>query len=182
MHYTWYHKLGFGVLVALWVAFGSHMIGEFLVHAEPLVKPAFMVAGVDGGDKPAATPEAAKAPAAADDVMSMLASADAGKGASVFKKCKACHTPDQGGANRVGPNLWDIVGRAKGSAAGYKYSDAMMSKGGAWTLADLDGFLAKPKAFLPGTKMGFFGIKETADRAALIAYLNSLSATPKPLQ
>lgn len=177
MHYTWYHKLGFGLLVAVWLVFGSHLIGEFLVHAEPLAKPAFMVAG---GGQPAVAPVAA-APAAAN-AMSMLASADPGKGMAVFKKCKACHSTDQGGANRVGPNLWDVVGRAKGGADGFKYSDAMKSKGGDWTPADLAAFLTKPKAFLPGTKMGFSGLKKPGDRAAVIAYLNSLSAQPKPLQ
>ena len=180
MHYTWYHKLGFGVLVALWLAFGSHMIGEFLVVAEPLEKPAFAVAG---DAQPTAAPEAAKQPAAAmGDAISLLASADAGKGLSVFKKCKACHTSEQGGANRVGPNLWDVVGRAKGAAAGFNYSDALKSKGGVWTLADLDGFLAAPRAFVPGTKMGFAGLKKPGDRAAVIVFLNSLSAQPKPLQ
>ncbi len=110
----------------------------------------------------------------------MLASADAGAGAKVFKKCKACHTADKGGKNKVGPNLWDIVGKAK-AAAGFKFSGALKGLGGTWTYKDLDGFLADPKGFAKGTKMGFAGVKKPKARAHLIAYLRSLSDQPKPL-
>ena len=114
-------------------------------------------------------------------MLALLASADAGDGKKIFKKCKACHTADKGGAHKVGPNLWNVVGRAKAGAAGYKFSGVLAGLGGAWTFADLDAFLAKPKAFAPGTKMTFNGVKKAADRAAVIAYLRSLSDSPKPL-
>ncbi len=183
MRYTWYHKLGFGLLAALLLALASHLIGNFLVHADRLAKPAFAVAS-GAADKPAPTAEAPapEATAAKPQAKAMAAMGDVEAGLKVFRKCKACHTSDQGGANRVGPNLWGIVGRAKGGADGYKYSEAMKSKGGEWTLTDLEGFLANPKGFLPGTKMSFRGITNPGDLAAVIAFLNSLSAQPKPLQ
>lgn len=111
----------------------------------------------------------------------LLAVASPEKGQKVFKKCKACHSSDNGGKNMVGPNLWNIVGRAKGSHAGYGYSDAMKAKGGDWTYEDLFTFLKKPKDFVPGTKMGFAGLKKSGDRAALLAYLRTFSDAPVAL-
>ena len=88
---------------------------------------------------------------------------------------------EKGGRNTVGPNLWEVVGRAKAGGGGFRYSSALKRLGGAWTYADLDGFLTKPKAFAPGTKMSLSGLKKASDRADLIAYLRSLSEQPKPL-
>jgi len=99
----------------------------------------------------------------------------------VFKKCKACHTADQGGPNRVGPNLWNVVGGPKAHAEDFSYSDAITGLGGEWTYADLDAYLTKPKDFAPGTKMTFAGLKKPKDRAAVISYLRTLSDSPKPL-
>ena len=177
MHFDWYHKFGLGLLIAAWVAFGSHMLGNELVHAHVPEKPHYAVASAEGGEAKGAK----KAEAAPIDVVSLLGKADAGKGAKVFGKCKACHTGEKGGKDRVGPNLWDVVGRAKGGHGGFGYSDALKSKGGEWTFADLGHFLESPKAFAPGTKMGFAGIKKPGELADLIAYLRSLSDSPKPL-
>ena len=99
----------------------------------------------------------------------------------VFKKCRACHTNEKGAGHRVGPDLWNIVNRPKGHAPGFSYSEAMAAKGGEWTYEDLDHFLRKPKDFVPGTKMGFAGLKKAKDRAAVIAYLRTLSDSPVPL-
>jgi len=103
----------------------------------------------------------------------LMASADADKGAKVFGKCKACHKIADG-ANAVGPYLFGVVGRAIGSAAGYKYSEAIGAKGGTWDVASLDGFIESPKGWAPGTKMGFKGLAKPEDRANLIAYLQTL--------
>jgi len=180
MHFSGWEKIGFGVLVAAWVAFGANMIGNALVHVEKLETSAYQVVAQDAAAMAETKSESAAA-AGMDDALTLLASADAGKGEKVFKKCKACHTVDEGGKNKVGPGLWDVVGRAKGSVDGFKYSDVMIAKGGDWGYEDLDAFLASPKGFLKGTKMSFSGVKKAADRAALIVYLRSLSAAPKLL-
>ena len=119
--------------------------------------------------------------ARAEDVLIMLASAGASKGAKMFSKCKAYHTVENGGKNKVGPNLWDIVGRAKASAGGFAYSGALKKMNGEWSYGNLDTFLAKPKDFVPGTKMVFAGLNKAGHRAAMLAYLRSLSDAPKAL-
>jgi len=107
--------------------------------------------------------------------------ADAAAGQTVFKKCAACHTVDKGGANRVGPNLWGVVGAGLGQVAGYAYSKALKAKGGTWDYESLNAWLASPKTFMPGTKMTFAGVKKVEERANLIAYLRGLADTPLPL-
>ena len=102
----------------------------------------------------------------------LLASADLGKGTKVFGKCKACHKLEDG-ANATGPHLFGIVDRAVGAADGFGYSGALVAVADVWTAENLDGFLESPKGFAPGTKMGFSGLKKPADRANLIAYLQS---------
>jgi cytochrome c len=121
------------------------------------------------------------APVAEEPIEKLLASADVAKGLNTAKACQACHTFDKGGPNRVGPNLWGVVGRPKASEAGFDYSGGMKGKGGTWTIADLNAFLANPKGMVPGTKMTFNGLPRGNQRADVIAYLNSLSDNPAPL-
>ncbi len=104
-----------------------------------------------------------------------LSAADVAAGEKVFKKCFTCHTVNAGGPNRVGPNLFDIVGREIGRHEGYRYSSAMAGLGGTWTVAALDAYLTKPKDFVPGTKMKFSGLKKEQDRINVIAYLATLT-------
>ena len=120
--------------------------------------------------------------APAETVVALLAAADATAGQSVAKKCKACHTFDQGGANKLGPNLWNIVNRQIAGTAGFKFSPALQGLSGeTWTFEALDAFLTKPKDYAPGTKMSFGGLKKPEARANLIAYLRSLSDNPAAL-
>lgn len=117
------------------------------------------------------------APAAFDPkkVADMVATAKADNGAAVFKKCAACHTDEKGGANKIGPALFGVVGRPKASAPGFAYSDAMKAKGGDWTLEELAHFIHNPGAYVKGTKMSFGGIPDAGDLADLLAYLKSKS-------
>ncbi len=124
-------------------------------------------------DIPKNAPETTAAASAGPSVAEMVAAADTIKGKKVFSKCKACHKISEG-VNAIGPSLYGVVGRAKGTLAGFSYSNAMLSKGGAWTVEDLNHFLTKPKDFVPGTKMGFGGLKKEQQRVDLIAYLKTL--------
>lgn len=132
----------------------------------------------------AAAPEGAAAPAAFDPatVVAALATAKPENGAGTFKKCLACHSAEKGAASKAGPNLWNVVGRPHGSQTDFSgYSEAMKTKGGSWTYADLASFLHKPKAFIPGTKMIFNGVSDPGELADLVAYIRTLSDNPQPL-
>lgn len=117
-------------------------------------------------------PEAAPAPV---DINALMASADATRGADDVRKCAVCHDFTKGGPNRVGPNLWGIVGANKASHPSYSYSAALKGLGGKWTVEDLYHFLNGPKKFAPGTKMSFPGFAKPQNVADVIAYLKTLS-------
>ena len=175
MKFSFPQMLGSALIITLWLIWVGNLIGNALVHVDEVE-----VAAVTTEPKAAAKAPATAAPAPADFAV-QLASASTEKGGKQFKKCKACHTTNKGGKNGVGPNLWDVVGRAKGTLPGYRFSDALRDKGGAWTYDDLERFLTKPKDFAPGTKMTFAGLKKPAERANVVIFLRSLSESPKPL-
>lgn len=111
----------------------------------------------------------------------LMATADAGKGARQFAKCKACHTLDKGGKNGVGPNLYGILGKAVAATDGYGYSSALTAHGGAWSYDRLDAWLQNPKTAVPGNKMAFAGLRKPQQRADLILYLRDYADTPLAL-
>lgn len=170
------NKVAGAVLGALLFAVGSGFVAELIYHPKP--------AGSAGYPLPEPEPKsggaAAEAPKA-EPVAVRLASADADKGKGGTKACQACHSFEKGGPNKVGPDLWDIVEREKAHAAGFDYSASLKEKGGTWTYEDLDHFLESPKGYAKGTKMAFAGISSPAERANVIAYLRTLSDSPKPL-
>ncbi|QTD57413.1 c-type cytochrome [Parasphingorhabdus cellanae] len=103
----------------------------------------------------------------------MLAKADIAAGEAVFKKCIACHTINQGGANGIGPNLYDSLGKPHGHVAGFAYSDALKSIEGDWNFDNMNAWLISPRKYAPGTKMTFAGLGKPEDRANVIAYMNA---------
>ena len=115
------------------------------------------------------------------DIAALLAMGDIAHGEKVYKKCKACHSIKQGGGNKIGPALWNVIFRPVGSITDYKYSKALSSYGKEWTWEEMNGFLIKPSTWIKGNKMGFAGLKNEKDRASVILYLNQNSDNPKPL-
>ena len=114
-------------------------------------------------------------------IETLLASASAERGQATAKQCQACHTFQKGEPNRVGPNLWGIVGRQRASEAGFNYSAAMKAKGGKWTYDELSKFLANPRGYIQGTAMTFAGLTRDQQRAEVISYLRTLADSPVPL-
>jgi len=140
-------------------------------------KPGYAIAAKEESAGAAAGPKEPSKPIAV-----LLASASAEKGQAAAKQCAACHTFEKGGPNRVGPNLYDIVGHERGTGrGGFNFSAAMKAKGGTWTYEELDKFLHNPRGYIPGTNMTFAGLSRDQQRADVIAYLRTLSENPQPL-
>lgn len=170
------NKIAGGVLFALLVLFGTKTATNLIFKAHHPEKPGFEVEISESESGGAEEKEEKAVP-----LPTLLASASADKGASVAKKCAACHTFEKGGANKIGPNLYGIVGRALGTVDGFAYSGALKDKGGNWDFEALNAFVTKPKDFIPGTKMAFPGIKKPDQRADLLLYLREQADSPAPL-
>ena len=115
------------------------------------------------------------------DIASIMALGDITSGEKIFKKCAACHSINKGGKNKIGPALYNVVGREVGGVDGYKYSKTLASYDKEWTFEELNGFLTKPSSYLKGTKMSYAGLRKEKDRASVIKYLNQNSDSPKLL-
>lgn len=179
MHFSLLEKLGGAALIVAWVIYGANFLADSLVHQER-----HAAVGIAGGAEPAEAAAPAEQAAAPVDFNALLKTADAAAGEKVFGKCKACHTVEKGGANGVGPNLYNVVGGPKAHIPGFSYSSGlkeMAAKGDKWGYEQLNAFLASPKAYVEGTKMSFAGLGKPEDRAAVIAYLRSKSDSPPPL-
>jgi cytochrome c len=175
------NKIAAAMLVALILAMVSGILAEKLVKPTFLAKPVYEVAGAP--EQTAAAGEAAK-PAGPEPIAPLLASASADAGKNDTKVCTACHTFDKGQPNRIGPNLYGVIGDEVAHDRGnYDFSAALKQAGAGktWTPDLLNSWLYKPQDFAKGTKMTFVGVPKAKDRADIVAYLNSLSDSPKPL-
>ncbi len=173
------NKIAGGILAALLVMVGTSTIVEIASapHGSHDIV-GFTLPGPDEGGEAGGGHGAASAAAPAEfdaaKVATLVADASADKGKGHFKKCQSCHTADQGGKNKIGPNLWGIVGRTLGGVDGFNYSSALVEKGGTWDYEALASFLHNPKEYVSGTKMVFRGFKKDDQLADILAYLDTL--------
>lgn len=174
-----WNKIFMSVLGIAFMVMSLNFLSEAIFHSEIPDEPGYAIEVADAG--PAEVEE--DTGPAFEPVTALLASADVAAGEKGFKKCAACHTNVSGGANKVGPALYDVVERPIASVADFSYSAALRAygEGKTWDFEALNGFLWKPKTYVKGTSMGFGGIRKVEDRADMIAYLRSLSDSPVPL-
>ncbi|TNE36427.1 MAG: cytochrome c family protein [Alphaproteobacteria bacterium] len=174
-----FNKIAGAVLAGILLLMVIGEVAHFAVEPTHLDKPAYAID----------TSSVASTEVASDDkkkpqdppIGVLMASADPAKGEKIFKKCHACHNAEEGAGAKIGPDLYGILDRPKGSAEGFSYSSGMKEKGGNWTYEDLYHFLKKPSAFIDGTKMSFAGLKKPEDRADIIAFLRTLGKSDVPL-
>ncbi len=167
------NKIFAAICIALITAWLTSFISAQAFNQHPLDKDAVEIEGATSSISTVSAKPKTAAP-----ILHLIATADIARGKKLSKACAACHSFDKGGVNKVGPNLWNIINRKRASVASFSYSDAMSAKGGNWNYEGLNQFLWKPKKFIKGTNMNYLGIKKSEDRAAMIAWLRTLSASP----
>ncbi len=172
-----WNKLIGALLASALAIFGIRELGHALIHPHEPAEPGYKIAIADEGDATEIAVEAVEEISLAQ----RLSEASASAGERVAKKCAACHSFDKDGANKIGPNLWNVLGNPSASNAGFGYSPAMQGFGGTWDYETLNAFLANPKAVVPGTAMSFAGLKKAKDGANILVYLRSLSDAPLAL-
>ena len=167
-------KIISAILITVLVVFGIGKISDFIFDKD---EDSVVAYKVDPPESDIVKNEAE----ASLDLKAMFALADLAHGEKVFKKCAACHSINQGGGNKIGPKLWNVMFRSVGAVEDYKYSKALISYKKEWNWEEMNGFLIKPSSWIKGNKMGFAGLKDEKDRASVILYLNQNSENPKPL-
>ena len=168
------NKLVAAILVTILIVFGIGEISDIIFKVNKTEVVAYKV------EEPAGSSNEAKAESSIE-ISSLLSLGDITHGEKVFKKCAACHSINKDGRNKIGPKLYNVVGKATGAISDYKYSKALISYSKTWTFEELNGFLIKPAKWIKGNKMGFAGLKNDKDRASVILYLNQNSDNPQSL-
>ena len=174
------NKIIVSIVFAIVLVFGINKITDAIYYVEKPEKSAYKVDSINTVANTTST-ETSSASSESENIMALFASTSSADGEKIFKKCAACHSIAQGGANKIGPALWNVLGRKVGSVSDYKYSKAMAAHGKVWSFEEMNGFLIKPKDWIKGTKMSFAGLKNAKERAAVILYMNENADNPLPL-
>tara|TARA_B100000686_G_C16423928_1_gene778610 strand:- start:212 stop:739 length:528 start_codon:yes stop_codon:yes gene_type:complete len=174
------NKIIVSVVLTLILVVGINKMTDVIYNVQKPEKSAYQVASTTTATS--TTEEKVSQDSQTGDIMALLASASVADGEKVFKKCAACHSIAKGGSNKIGPALYNVLGRPAGSLPDYKYSKAMVAHGKIWTAEEMNGFLIKPKDWIKGTKMSYAGLKSAEERAAVIVFMNKNSDNPIPLQ
>ena len=172
------NKILAAILMVALLVIGLGKIADGVFHVKKPSKPGYQV---EVEAKLAASSSETNEVVEKFDVALFMSTGDLEHGKKVFKKCAACHSIKQGGGNKIGPALYNVVGRAVGGISEYKYSKALSGYGKEWTFEELNGYLIKPATYLKGTKMAFAGLRKEKDRASVIIYLNQNGDNPTPL-
>ncbi len=168
------NKIITAILVTILVVFGIGKLSNIIFDKEDKNIIAYKVEAPEGLEVQASAE-------ASIDISALLAIGDIAHGEKQFKKCKACHSIKQGGGNKIGPKLWNVMFRPVGAITDYKYSKALSTYGKEWSWEEMNAFLIKPSTWIKGNKMGFAGLKNEKDRASVLLYLNQNSDNPKTL-
>ena len=172
------NKIVAAVLLVALLVIGIGKLSNVIFYVEKPEKPGYAVEVQQASTSTTAT---ATVEDKKVDIAALMALGDVNAGEQIFKKCAACHSINQGGANKIGPALYNVVGRKIGGVADYKYSKAFVEYGKEWNFEELNGFLTKPSKWIKGTKMAYAGLRKEEDRASIIKYLNQNSDSPLPL-
>ena len=175
------NKIIASIVLTIILVLGINKITDAIFYVEKPEKPAYQVASITTVVSTTAA-ETNSENSESASIIALFASTSSVDGAKIFKKCAACHSIAQDGGNKIGPALWNVLGRQAGSVSNYKYSKAMTAHGKVWSFEEMNGFLIKPKDWVKGTKMSFAGLKNVKDRAAIIHYMNENTDNPLPLQ
>ena len=172
------NKIVAAVLMVALLVIGISKVSGIIFHVEKPKTPSYAVEVEQATTVSSSTETAAEEKI---DITALMAMGDVESGMKVFKKCSACHSITKGGKNKIGPALYNVVGRKVGSVADYKYSKALAAYDKEWNFEELNGFLIKPAKWVKGTKMAYAGLRKEKDRASVIKYLNQNSDSPVPL-
>jgi cytochrome c len=178
--FEWNKIIGAVLATALFVMVVK-IAGEAVFHVPKPAKQGYQVPGVEETQTAGAGASAAPAEETLPDFATVIPAADQAHGQQVAQRCAQCHDWTKGGPNHIGPNLYGIIDRPRGTHEGFNYSAAMKNKGGSWSYADLFQYLKQPGAFIPGNKMAFAGLPKAQDRLDLIAFIRTWADSPPPL-